>query len=264
MAVIVKEDLVEGAKLELTAKGYRAERIFHVAGLTGTASAKVLAAMGNVAIPNRGAAHPDISGIQAWHHEAHALTDERIEIRVVYHRPTYEASQPDDESQIIVGTTLQQTYVHEDIYGDLILCEYTPPDSGAAVLYQPVKVAKLAPRSTITFIRREYESPADKSVDYTEKVNLAGWNVDPAAGPYTWLCTGIVGRSDDGGDTYMVTYTFLYNATAPTYNWDALAEYVDPATGKPPGGPIAGLVDGVGRKIVPIYLAVNFNDLGLP
>lgn len=264
MAVIVTEDLVEGAKLELTAEGYRAERVFHVAGLTGTSSAKVLAALDNAAIPNRGDAHPDISGIQAWHHEARALTDERVEIRVVYHRPTYGSSQPDDESQIIVGTSLQQTLVHEDIYGDLIVCEYTPSGSGASVIYQPVKASKLAPRSSITFIRREYESPANKSADYTEKVNEAGWDFDPQAGPYTWLCTGIKGRSTDGGATYMVTYTFLYNGTAPTYNWDALVEYVDPATGKPPGGPIDGLVDGVGRKIVPIYLAANFNDLDLP
>jgi hypothetical protein len=102
------------------------------------------------------------------------------------------------------------------------------------------------------FSRREGFSPAFKSRNFVGRTNSGTWGGDP---PGSWLCTRIEGVSDDGGQTFNVTYEFQYNIDT----WLATVVFIDPDTGRPP----ENLIEGEGLKQVQVYPRVDFNLLNL-
>ncbi len=84
------------------------------------------------------------------------------------------------------------------------------------------------------------------------------------------MCTRLGGRSDDGGQSYLVNYDFQRTAkigkdsdgagelTTPQ-PWDVLIVEKDPETDQFVGEPVMG----AGKKIVKVQRPVNFMDLNL-
>lgn len=107
--------------------------------------------------------------------------------------------------------------------------------------------------SQLLLIQRRTETfpPMQKSRFYSNTVNRRKiWGF--AKG--TLFCHPITAVSNDGGETYQVTYQFQEADT-----WRATATYKDKKTGKPPND----LVQGVGVVDVEIYRETDFSDLNL-
>lgn len=254
----VKIDIRDGARGEQTAGAWAFDRIALVTGVTGDANARVYNAMIDPAMPDYGDEHPTIEGLYLIDRYGEALSTGVVKVRLVYKRPSRNWTPTDTTTpQIVVGTTLQQYQTYRDINGDTITVSYTIPGKGLKTT--GVSVSVLLPSSTLHLVRTEDTNPQVKSGIYSGKVNSAGWAFDPEAPARTWLCTGIVGRSNDGGTSFEVSYDFLHKRTLATDNWDGVAEFIDPTTGQPP----PDLELGTGRKIVLLYEEINFNALNL-
>lgn len=163
---------------------------------------------------------------------------------------------PNDLAQIEVGASVTQADTNKDWEGTLLTASYTPTGSSTAIEEKPT-VSKLFPQVTISYSRLETGFPGDTAKTYVGKVNTGGWSIDPASTARQWLCTGIVGRSSDGGLTWSVNYTFEFNEG----DWDTEWLYFD-SDGKKPNDvkdtdPINGYLK------AQIYEEIDFNGLNL-
>lgn len=96
------------------------------------------------------------------------------------------------------------------------------PTQGASVQY-------MQPVSGLRFTRRERTRPDARARLFVGKLNSEPVSGDPAG---MWMCTRLDGVTDDGGESYGVTYEFQ---RAPSDDgWFGFAFYTDPATGQLP------------------------------
>lgn len=242
------------------AKGWKElTRTAIIQGLTGDGDARLDAALEVSGMPEIGDAHPHVSDLKLKEIRPEAATPSVVKVRLVYRRlePTSWENPQDnpDYMNIQVGTTVSQVQSNLDVDGNPITVSYTP--SGESEVTVSSLVTKTESRSTIVIERRESSSPGDNSREYTNTVNIAGWRHDPGAQPRTWKCVSIVGRSDDGGDTYLVTYTFEFKADM----WDFDVVYIDSSTGRPPSNPAPSASNGI--ETYQLYEMKNFNSLHL-
>lgn len=157
--------------------------------------------------------------------------------------------QPDDDGAGVstVGSVVETVQTEFDSAGAEITVKR---DASSPDLIQPVQYRK--PRSVAEFSRWEQNSPQSRADTYVGKLNSAVWN-GYAAG--TVLCSGIVGTTRDGGDTYDVRYEFEIDANG----WDETVVYIDEDTGRP----ISPLVDTVSKKTVTLYTSISFSGLNI-
>ena len=255
MSVTVVLDLVEGSSYEHTRQGRKATRTALVSGLTGDPDAILYLAETATGMPAYNAAHPTIPGLYLKGIYPEAVGGGQAKVRLVYEPPKFTPTE-EEGAAVVVGATVEQQSTYEDIDNVVLQVQYT---SGGVTRYQTPTVSVLRPKASLEFTRREDAGVLATSKAYVGKVNLAGWAVDAGAAARTWLCTGIVARSADGGDTYDVTYSFLYRDDPPTGNWDAFVQYMDPQTGRAPYN-----LDADGRKAYVVYETADFDDLDLP
>ena len=94
---------------------------------------------------------------------------------------------------------------------------------------------------------------------YANKVNSESFL---GISPGFWFCPGVSWESEDLTEdeipTWRVSFQFRLRDGDIT-PWDPRVVYIDPETGQPP----TGLVDGIGFKIVPWYLSIDFNNIFL-
>lgn len=260
------QDLIEGSSLELS-KGYKHTRAFLVTDLTGNSSAKLYNAVQATGIA-QGDAHPVIANIYARAISVTPIGPTSARVSISYEPRDPATSPPDDGAapNVEVGAVTNEVEVDKDIKGNQIILTYTftkyntetklleeienKGQVGTVKVQRPVPVFKLS--------RRETQSPHRKALEFVGKMNSDTFMGEPAK---YWLCTRIVGRSDDGGESYNVDYEFQFNADT----WDPQVVATDPDTGKPPinyDGSQA-LVDGEGYKRVTVYESVAFSGLKL-
>lgn len=224
MAITVKMDQLQDASCRQTADGWELQRLAFVSGLSGSYAQRMAQAMTASGIPALREAHPNLPGVLVAELQASPAGDQAAMVRITYRSPDADFL-PDleDPPQIQVGSTLSQTTTSQDATGQPI--EVTI-GSGANTLTQIAQVRKLIPQTTVRYTRLEEASPGDKARNYVGKINSTAVF---SSNPETWMCTGIHGRSDDGGQTYLVTYDFQYNPDG----WQPKAVYIDPTTGRP-------------------------------
>jgi len=264
---MVKLELIDGQRGEKTASGWKLTRTAMVYGLTGTASARLVAAVTAVEAEGIeiGDAHPAQSDCVLISMTPEARASDVVHVTMTYSSDPADRSEanPDDPdyAEIEVGSRCTQQETNKDVEGSTVTVGYTfPADypiaeyTGRAVKASP-KIPFLKPETTIVYTRKEKSDPTNKALNYVGRCNTGGWSRHPEATERQWLCTGIVGRSSDGGATYRVTYEFQYRGA----NWDPTVMYIDPNTGAPPND----LVYGTGEKIVQIYEMIDFNGLNL-
>ena len=256
MSITVYLDRVDGASYTRNRQGKKAVRIAVVDGLDGDPDEILYLASVAEGMPAYGSAHPSIPGLFLYEINPEAIGAGQARVRLVYE--PWRGTPPEGSAPaIVVGATVEQHTTHLDVNDEVMVVEYT--DDAEVTHYQTPTASVLCPKVSFELTRREDAAPGAKVKAYVGKVNTAGWDVDPSAAARTWLCTGIVGRSSDGGDTYDVTYSFLYRDDAPEGNWDSMQQYIDPQTGRPP----SDLVDGVGRIIYVVRVEANFDALNL-
>lgn len=177
---------------------------------------------------------------------------------------------PSDDAVIEVGSSVVTVETNKDIHGKDITVKYTftgdalskakeqyteIAEDGTVEVSAPVQF--LFPEHTRRYNRKESSSPENKAIFYVGRTNSDNWK---NGAPGEWLCRSILGRSNDGGDTFHVNYDFERRPIDESQEgWKGLAYFVDKSTGRPP----KDLVDGTSRKWIELYYPVDFNDLNL-
>lgn len=266
MAQTIHLDIIEGNLGKYGADGWEFTRIAKISGIDVHASGSVYGKQGQVitavealiaSVGDIGAAHPSTSSSIISEFRPKSASDEVVEIEIIY-KPWAAG----DSSEVEVGTNVQQTETNKDVNGDLIVLEYTYPDDyvqdskkAGQTIQQGGMISFQKPTSYKVFTKTESSDPSVKARTYVGTTNLLGWTKDPTAAAKTWMCKGIVGRSQNGGSTYRVTYTFEYREDT----WDETSIFINPDDGKPP----QDLVDGTGIVTVDNVETLNFNNLNL-
>jgi len=252
MAVTI--DIIDGNTGRESIDGLELDRIATITGIEGDASRKIVIARNTAGLPRYGNGHPAEDTCKLRDIRFESLSTDIVKAYLHYSQKSIDRSAPPgDPPQIEVGTTLSQLTVYNDVYGNDISVSHTFPDTDpdwpSEIKVQGASVSMLVPESSITYNQTEYSSPGAKSMYYVGRMNNGFWQ---SGEPKTWLCTSIIGRSDDGDITFRVTYTFQYREDT----WDGHVVYIDPRTGRPP----ANLVNGVGKKRVVVSGTANFNN----
>lgn len=264
MAVI--KDVIDNPTGRFTLGGWTLERTFVVTGVAGEGHEKLIHALETSGVPKLGDAHPSANYTYLRESIPTAEDPDTVRIRLIYTNPANPSyrQEVDITGELIeVGGTLSQIQTNLDRNDAVMYVDYTYPADyphnpdlqSKAAPTQGGLVNKFVPQHTIVKSRLEYSSPSAIARDFVDTVNAAGWNLDPSAAVGTWLCTGIKGRSNDGGVSFIVTYSFQYRADT----WATDVYWIDPHDGHPP----ADLVAGTGKKTYELYNIMNFNLLGL-
>lgn len=186
------------------------------------------------------------------------------EIVINYRTPDSSTPGSGNAGQIEIGTTLTQSQTNFDAANlalppdsrQPIQVSYTPPGSSVTRTV-PGRAAVLVPRSTLVIERTETSQPGVVSRSYVGKTNSTTW-LGEAAGSF--LCTSITGRSNDGGATYVVTYTFDFD---PVDSFQSVVFWEDPMTRARPALSPSDMSAGNGVTWVTVYGSADFNALGL-
>ena len=235
MGEVTVKDLVADARVTETIDGFMATRHFMVSGLTGSADSRYFAALVAPDIPSFNDAHPGNGALLAIERTA-ALEGIGIARVSIVYRPATAEQQVADDTQlptIEVGATVQVDETNVDVNGEAleVIFNQTDVDEDGTATVEPKEqtgtVEKQLPQVTMTFSRKEEDSPHAKAIIYVGTLNEADFYL---GAPQTWMCTGIRGSSTDGGETYNVTYDFQHDKD----EWKARVVYIDPDTGFPP------------------------------
>ena len=258
MATEVHAEVIEESSLRETENGYELDVAYRVEGI----EAPTLDEMKYLAlqeVPSRGEPHPTlpISGLVVRSREAAAESNDLVSVTLQY-RTQAADTQPQlgDDPQIEVGGRVTQTQTNVDKDGNKLLVSFSGDSDHLSIAETVATVALQVPVFTLRITRRETQSPASKAATYVGRVNSVEWYGQPA---HQWLCEAIVGRSDDGGDTYIVNHEFGYNEGESGNGWAAHVFAKDPETGEIPGGVSLG----DGEEFFDVQKEADFNDLDL-
>jgi len=259
MAVSI--DFVDGATIQEDESGYKAVRVARVTGLSGDKAQRMYDALNAPGVPVYNESHPVIPGIYCKSRSAKAQGPESAMVTLEYRRPDSNGGSNPDEDQIEIGSSVQESETNTDVNGDLLKVYYLPEDAdpGTEEIEQVCTASVAYPQTVLRIRRKEGRSPEDKATTYTGTVNSTSWRGYDAN---TWLCRSIQGISNDGGDTYDVTYEFQLN----WYYWQAKVVYIDSSNGETPGDvsePGPGMIHGNGVGYYDMYPQMDFRNLGL-
>lgn len=255
-------DIIKGSKIKRTEAGISLMRRAYIDGITGDPDTIMLNALNDPRLPQFGDAHPADNSLRCLEISATPLSPSKYMIDLSYARPQGN-NKPADESQaaeISVGSTTREYETDVDIHGNplYVSFQYTLEVDSAGNPVPPrtidqIKRARVAETYlSLTLKRKEPGDPSDKALEYNQRVNQSPFRGRP---PRTWYCDGIHGVTRDDGETYEVTYRFLYNPKT----WDFVATVIDPDTGFIP----SGVSDGAGRLAYEVYEKADFNNLNL-
>lgn len=153
---------------------------------------------------------------------------------------------PDDDGPVIV--TISGGLVEKETSIDRIGAALTTVHNGET---RAATVSILVPVTVIQCDRLEVSTSKARADTYLGRVNSASWNGYAAR---TVLCEAIESSTDDGGDSFNVTYRFRQDPDG----WDQTIVHRTPA-----GEPVLSPVASVGIKTVEIYDEVSFAGLNI-
>ncbi len=217
-------DIVDSGELRFTRRtGYEAVRVARISGATGTGQQKLFNAINAQGMPNSGDAHPTISYIYVDEFRARALSDDVVEVEIIYRRPSIEFSETE---LTIEGGSAGTTYeVTEDIDGNLMTVSYDEDGDGEAE-EQSAVVTVDGNDLVFRVSRIETSSPRSWAHLYIGHVNSVQWQ---GYEERQVRCNDIRWRSRDGGQTYEVTYEFQVKFEDPAgaggQPWDSVYCY---------------------------------------
>lgn len=238
---------------------------FIVAGLEGTTARFKMFKAGTVSgIPAMGSQHPNVTDLYVTRKAVRMITQDEAEVVVSYSVPEIEDTAQGDAAsfpvRIRVSSAVQGVTTNVDKNGALLSVSHIlqQQEQGTGKVHtqniQQVGTVEIQrPATVVSITRQELGNPAPIAAAYTGFVNRLAFM---GAAAREWLCTSIEGESNDGEQSYTVTYTF----TNKPGSWDATITAIDPATGQP----YPNLIEGVGIRDVSLYPEKDFAELGLP
>jgi len=230
VAIEVIADTVHGTQFDQSGfSRYSATRGYLVRGLTASGESKLAQALtasdGTTTVPDYGDPFPGFESIQVTKKSVRPVpgNSSSAEVTVTYDVPggTIDTGPPDDfgTPEIEVGATLETVETTLDNAGQPLLLQY---DTGDGVLDHVARVQINIPRNARRASRVEQTSPEARSRAFVGRVNSAGVWGSP---PRTWLCAELRGRSNDGGQSWQVSYQFVYAADT----WDRRLTFLNDA-----------------------------------
>jgi hypothetical protein len=211
---------------------------------------------------------PDLVGCWLRDIDADAIGDGVFDLTLVYQQSQFGILQIDVGSQLSqIETTNYQAgplspgaivtlYEYPSDYGG------TDPSSeqlrlrSTGLLEQGGTVTVLKPEGSRIYTVRESVDPAIPQDLYEGKVNDAPWWFKEAR---EWLCTSIVGTSDNAGVLVTIPDTFInrYEFQRRIGGWDPEVTYSDALTGEP----VPDAIQDVGKITVESYDSFDFTEL---
>lgn len=264
MAITVELDAMDGMSAVLTENGWEITRPAMVYGLTGTKSSKMINAVNSAEVIAAGMpeiydSHPDKSSAKLREIRPSIIDTDTVKCTLIYRTNSPLIIPPSTEAVITVGASVQQIETNKDrndadlsvshTYTADEILKFGPFDPALPTpVVQGGTVSVFKPQTSYEYSRKQNYSPASDSIDFVGKVNSGTWKGGAAK---TWLCTGIVGRSNDNGDTYDVNYSFQYQPEG----WNPHYVFLMP-DGRPPS-----VTDASSRKQADYYETANFGAL---
>ena len=261
----VEKDVLEGTNLGFGFQGYDAVEVIDVYGTTGST---VLERMYNAQLLNNvplwGDLHPSIPNMRVISKRVTPLGADatNVRIQIFWGRPepfTQPASTAAVDATVFSGVTIREFPTLFDKDGVQLKTERT---NGTETEVQ-TQIARINfPVLVLGATRKEPTNPADKAATYVNTVNsIPIWG----EAARRWLCTRLEGTSDDGGDSFDVTYEFQRspllrygpNITESYSGWENVNVHsVD-------GRPIENPTFGETLTITQVFEAQNFANLNL-
>jgi hypothetical protein len=253
-------DQQDGHRAEYSLNGWVIERIATVKGVTGTGTQRLWNAASASGLPSIGDAHPVFTVARLERGLVEAVASDTVRFRFIY-TEAYSLEYQLDTTQI--GGGLSQVEEQVDRLGEYQTVTYTFPSDHpywpSQSLSQRASFMKMVPDHTIYKRRRETVNPAMKAKLYLGAVNNGPWSLDANAASGTWLCTMLKGTSPDGGQTWIVEYSFQYRAAT----WTVYAHFIDPWTGKMPSDVNDTVNQPLAIKAIELYPIMDFDGLAL-
>ena len=261
MSVSVELDTIENALLRQTISGWERQRGARITGLSGTALNRELQALN--ALPPVGSLFAGLPVlIRLESKEITALSGTLAEAVLTYRTPSgNRAPTLDDTPQLEVGGSLETARTDIDKDGNPLLVSYNPPSgSEFEPVDQHIKEARFQrPSPHVRLTRREQITGLQLLATklqfeaHTNETEFLGWPQDH------WLMGNIDGRSDDGGDTYVVSYPIFFARET----WDVRLKVQAQESGSETLRIPDDISEGNGLHTYSLYPRANFNLLGI-
>jgi len=257
-------DIVDGARGEKTANGYRFTRVAYVESPTAKSgrvddAARIYEAMNDTGIPDIGDSHPDVLACLLTRVVCTAIDPNQLTLELIYETNQYNYQVITlGQDDISMESTLSQVETTKDYNGaNFGALSYTWP-IGAVNPHKPTKTDPSDSTKTVTNlldapltlnselpvaplyipgrllrVRKRVSGKDHNDLEalneaYQGHVNASTWR---GYNPRTWMCTGISWRTTDRRTTYMTDTEFQYKFD--TYN--IYSVFKDPFNGKVPG-----------------------------
>lgn len=255
MAGTLETGIVDGLSYRSGPDGAEVIERVRVSGLSGTTASMVWSAISE--LPSKGANHGTFLNMRLDEHRLAEVQGNAVMFDLVYRtpRPSGGNLTVGDDPIIEIGGSLERTVTNVDKDGNLLLIDYEPsglweepiPEHG-------VEVGLDRPRPFIRYTRRETITGAQLMALIRSYVGTTNSTTFAGFAARTLFMGPIFGRSDDGGETYLVSYEMYDNED----EWKArvVAVYDN---GKIPSG--VAVDNGV--KDYYIFPETNFNSLNL-
>ena len=248
-------DIIEGG-LYVDKDGTKITRVFIITDVVAGADYDVPSAALSASGLTYGQSHPSLSSLIITNITCEPIPDSPSKWKIVanYELPSLDTQEPDETGDVIlqVGATLTAAKTNKDKDGNQLVVDITT--AGGEDLEQTGEVDIQVPQIVIQIERKEESSPITKAANYVGRVNDAIWNGWPAR---SVLITAIEGVTEDGGETYSVTYKLQVNQNT----WDVDLVFIDEATDKPHVDIDIGSGNGVVTETV--YPEANFVPLSI-
>jgi len=251
-ASVVTDLLEEMTAQDNAVYGQCLTRSFHVSDIPGPPECILVNALKAAGIPTYGNIYPGISPtivpVESRVARLEPGCTDKVRVTVTYAIPyqnTWYQNDPDDTTavpQLEFISAVKGIAEELDVNGNPILGPTiikNPDDTTDMILLpgqedKPVEerlwfclrvksVEAQHPMPIVRYHRRERNNPMVKARDYVGCINSTAVFGDP---PHTWLCTDISGMSEDGGQSYNVSYEFQRCPSSST--WDKVLSCEDP------------------------------------
>lgn len=258
--------LLSGYSARRGVSGLEVSEEYLVTGITAPTASRIVVALDAPGVPVYGQLYAGSSSIVVDDVSAEILDSDpsAARVRVTYRRATVDDSaSPRDETEdgaeedaglLEVWTSTQEIETQVDADGRALKVSHTylSGEREGQTVTQGASVMVQVPITGIRLTRTESRSPLSVAAQYVGRLNERDWNGYPER---VVLCTGIDGRTSDGGLTYEVAYAFAIS----WQRWRVGIYYRDPETGEIP----EDLVREAGIKEADLYPIASFTALNI-
>ena len=226
---------VKGGSINVTLQnGAKVMRRFIVSEIEGNKSAIIFNGINAGGVPRPGDPHPDIPFQTVESIQSEVLGSNEIALSINYSNI---AQAVDEEAQVFmsISGSVQSVVTNEfvtPVGKQLMQLEYKYPlnkdPEGTDTIKKIIATATKQQAIVVVTLRRlESQHPLEKVKKFTDKINSRRFL---NSAQRTWMCTSITADSNDGNQTFQVSYVFEFREET----WDVDLFFTNKETGEIP------------------------------